>query len=239
MPMTSELLRAPRWDITSTEPLLTREWLVTNGLGGYASGTVAGAVTRRHHGLLVAALPAPLGRTVMLNHLLEEVRLPDGRHVLLGGMDAEQNGRLMARDGNSGATDTSRGAGAAADQFITRRPAASPRRRARTHRRELRTVIAGYHWFTDWGRDTMISLEGLTLAPAGTARRATSCARSRTTCATASSRTCSPTSSTEGLYHTADATLWFFHAADRYLRATATARRSRLLPTFTTSSTTT
>jgi predicted glycogen debranching enzyme len=28
---------------------------------------------------------------------------------------------------------------------------------------ELRTVIAGYHWFTDWGRDTMISLEGLTL----------------------------------------------------------------------------
>ena len=39
-----------------------REWLVTNGLGGYASGTVAGVVTRRYHGLLVAALPAPLGR---------------------------------------------------------------------------------------------------------------------------------------------------------------------------------
>ena len=41
----------------------TREWLVTNGLGGYASGTVAGVVTRRYHGLLIAALPAPLGRT--------------------------------------------------------------------------------------------------------------------------------------------------------------------------------
>ena len=52
-----------------------REWLVTNGLGGYASGTVAGVVTRRYHGLLVAALPAPLGRYVMLNHLLERVRL--------------------------------------------------------------------------------------------------------------------------------------------------------------------
>ena len=41
----------------------SREWLVTNGLGGYASGTVTGALTRRFHGLLVAALPSPLGRT--------------------------------------------------------------------------------------------------------------------------------------------------------------------------------
>src|SRR5215211_6062129 len=38
------------------EPLLTREWLVTNGLGGYATGTIAGASTRRYHGLLIAAL---------------------------------------------------------------------------------------------------------------------------------------------------------------------------------------
>ena len=38
-----------------------REWLVTNGLGGYASGTVAGLLTRRYHGLLVAALPPPHG----------------------------------------------------------------------------------------------------------------------------------------------------------------------------------
>lgn len=37
------------------------EWLVTNGLGGYASGTVAGLLTRRYHGLLVAALQPPLG----------------------------------------------------------------------------------------------------------------------------------------------------------------------------------
>ena len=45
----------------SREILLDREWLVTNGLGGYASGTVSGAITRRYHGLLIAALPAPLG----------------------------------------------------------------------------------------------------------------------------------------------------------------------------------
>ena len=65
------------------EPLLTREWLVTNGLGGYASGTVAGVTTRRYHGLLIAAMPAPLGRMMMLNHLSEHLRLEDGTTVYL------------------------------------------------------------------------------------------------------------------------------------------------------------
>lgn len=46
-----------------------REWLVTNGSGGYASGTVAGLLTRRYHGLLVAALNPPLGRTLLLAKL--------------------------------------------------------------------------------------------------------------------------------------------------------------------------
>src|SRR5512133_2198006 len=57
------------------------EWLVANGLGGYASGTVLGPPTRRYHGLLVAALPAPLGRLVVLNHVRESVVAPDGREV--------------------------------------------------------------------------------------------------------------------------------------------------------------
>jgi predicted glycogen debranching enzyme len=48
-----------------------REWLVTNGLGGYASGTVSGAPTRRYHGLLVAALNPPLGRTLLVPKLEE------------------------------------------------------------------------------------------------------------------------------------------------------------------------
>ncbi len=48
-----------------------REWLVTNGLGGYASGTVAGLMTRRDHGLLVAALTPPLGRALMVAKLDE------------------------------------------------------------------------------------------------------------------------------------------------------------------------
>ena len=67
-----------------SNPFVTREWLVTNGLGGYASGTVAGIATRRFHGLLMAALPAPLGRTMMLAHVGEIVRLPDGRAAHLG-----------------------------------------------------------------------------------------------------------------------------------------------------------
>src|SRR3954452_8884274 len=82
-----ELVRHMPWAPKSRnrDALLTREWLVTNGLGGYASGTVSGVMTRRYHGLLVAALPAPFGRVVMLNHLAEHLRLPDGRKIALGG----------------------------------------------------------------------------------------------------------------------------------------------------------
>jgi glycogen debranching enzyme len=50
---------------------LRREWLVTNGLGGYASGTLAGIATRRYHGLLVAALQPPGGRTVLVGGAVE------------------------------------------------------------------------------------------------------------------------------------------------------------------------
>src|SRR5437868_3911971 len=91
-----ELIRTMPWngaDPPEWEPLLTREWLVTNGLGGYASGTIAGAATRRYHGLLVAALPAPLGRVMMFNHLLEQVRLPDWSTVQFGG-EERQGGSL-------------------------------------------------------------------------------------------------------------------------------------------------
>ncbi|MFI5323565.1 MAG: glycogen debranching enzyme N-terminal domain-containing protein, partial [Thermodesulfobacteriota bacterium] len=48
-----------------------REWLVTNGIGGFASGTVAGLLTRRYHGLLVAALQPPLGRNLLVTKLDE------------------------------------------------------------------------------------------------------------------------------------------------------------------------
>jgi predicted glycogen debranching enzyme len=51
-----------------------REWLVTNGIGGFASGTVAGTATRRYHGLLIAALQPPAGRTVLVSGLDESIR---------------------------------------------------------------------------------------------------------------------------------------------------------------------
>src|SRR5437879_4862295 len=51
-----------------------REWLVTNGIGGFASGTVSGNLTRRYHGLLIAALHPPVGRTQLVAKLDETVR---------------------------------------------------------------------------------------------------------------------------------------------------------------------
>src|SRR5215469_4641681 len=60
----------------------TREWLVTNGIGGFASGTIAGLPTRRYHGLLVASLKPPLGRTLLVSHFDESVEY-DGRRFQL------------------------------------------------------------------------------------------------------------------------------------------------------------
>src|SRR6266404_1822539 len=51
-----------------------REWLVTNGIGGYASGTIAGGTSRRYHGLLMAALQPPVGRTQLVGWMDEIVR---------------------------------------------------------------------------------------------------------------------------------------------------------------------
>ena len=385
--------------------LLEREWLVTNGLGGYASGTICGAATRRYHGLLIAAHPAPLGRVMMVNHLWEYVRLPDYRTVPFGGEEKEQGelhirgtehlvefhleaglpvwryevdgfelekriyfayrhntayvqyrlvrGAGMVRlklkpsvhfrghddpvneavggpytltvvgdhfelsdggkwprlrmcvegGGKAGFTarseqsndliyrvEESRGyeyAGAlwspgqfrldlepgqdatlilstenwdairansaaqalageldrrkrlveqaapaartgfaselvlAADQFIFT-PAArtADKARARAQGDEARSVIAGYHWFTDWGRDTMISLEGLTLC---TGRPHDAGYILRTFAQHIKDGLIPnlfPEKGQEGLYHTADATLWYFHALKRYVDAT-------------------
>ena len=403
-------------DASGGETPPRREWLVTNGLGGYASGTVAGVLTRRYHGLLVAALPAPLGRYVMLNHLLERVRLPDRRVIWLGDEDEvagvnasdkhdhlaefrlesglpvwvyrtdhvtiekrvlllhDQNTvhvtyRLVEGDDtlrvalrpsvhfrpheaavsespskeysitacggryeiSSGSQDVpplrlrldgpraaltldekgaprvpyrmeeSRGydwvgslwspgyfradltkgetvtliasteawdtieavspaaalpaemerrrrlveissvaddfAGdlvLAADQFIIR-PAGRTEEFARAHASgdEVRTVIAGYHWFTDWGRDTMISLEGLTL----TTRRYREAGYILRTFGQyvrdGLIPNMFPEGDREGLYNTADATLWFFHAIERYTQVTNDSETLRaLLPTF-------
>ena len=415
MTTAGEPLRTMPWarePAAAPEPLLTREWLVTNGLGGYASGTVSGVCTRRYHGLLVAALPAPLGRTMMLNHLSERVRTPDGTVARLGGIEhpdrlkvhaagalAEfrleaglpvwryevggmilekrvdlphlQNTthvtyrivsgsgtvhlrlqpsmnfrphdapvdtpldapytltmtgdryevapgrdlpplRMYLRGGRSemvvshgtrrglyyrleaergypqvgdlwspgylrfairpdrpatltvsvepwatilalppaeaasaererrrrlveAADPPARsGPGAelvlAADQFLIK-PAGRVEDEARAHAAgdEVRTVIAGYHWFTDWGRDTMISLEGLALTT-GREREAGYILRTFAHYVRDGLiPNYFPDGKNEGLYHTADATLWFFHAVARYLAATGDRETLRLL----------
>src|SRR5256884_7060249 len=107
----------------------------------------------------------------------------------------------------------------AADQFVIT-PTGRFEEAARAHAAgdEVRTVIAGYHWFTDWGRDTMISLEGLTLI---TGRWLEAGYILRTFAHYVRDRLIPnmfPDGAKEGVYHTADATLWFFHALARYLR---------------------
>jgi predicted glycogen debranching enzyme len=403
----------------AAEPLPTREWLVANGLGGYASGTISGVPTRRYHGLLVAALPAPRGRTLMLGEVREALRLPDGSLVSLGreqraGQAPEAPGagslrefrleaglpvwtfqvgdfvlekrvllvhlhntvyvvyRLLAGSGlvrlemhptvhfrpHDASVSTALGApykitaiedrfeicsswpdlpplrlaleGAnptftvasrriegiyygvearrgyesvgdvwspgffaadllpdgeltaalvgstesweairalshrealaaelerrerllyhsdlrahggtaaelvlAADAFVVAPGRAEDAARARAAGDEARSVIAGYHWFTDWGRDTMISLEGLTLV---TGRRREAGCILRTFARHVRDGLIPnlfPEGDREGLYHTADATLWFFHALDRYLDATGDRQTlALLLPTL-------
>jgi len=68
--------------VTDLEASTSREWLETNGIGGYASGTVSGAYTRRYHGLLVAATKPPLGRMVLLSKF-DETLIIDGERFEL------------------------------------------------------------------------------------------------------------------------------------------------------------
>jgi predicted glycogen debranching enzyme len=60
----------------------SREWLVTNGIGGFASGTIATGMTRRYHGLLIAALQPPLGRNQLVAALDETVRYGGATYAL-------------------------------------------------------------------------------------------------------------------------------------------------------------
>ncbi|MBS3783710.1 MAG: glycogen debranching enzyme N-terminal domain-containing protein, partial [Anaerolineae bacterium] len=90
MTLSSDVLRAPILapvdfgrEVCGCLPLAERrEWLITNGIGGYACGTVAGLLGRRYHGLLIAALDPPLGRRLLLTKL-DEIATYDGRDYSL------------------------------------------------------------------------------------------------------------------------------------------------------------
>jgi predicted glycogen debranching enzyme len=78
---------------------LSREWLETDGLGGFASSTIVGANTRRYHGLLIAATQPPVGRRVLLSRVEERVRCgaeyaPLSTNLYLGAVHPEGYKRL-------------------------------------------------------------------------------------------------------------------------------------------------
>ena len=155
-----------------------REWLVANGLGGYASATITGAITRRYHGLLIAAQPPPLGRTVVLEDLEVDIELEDGSIA-----NMRENGQFRGFTLNMGLPSWRY----ELDGVVIETSIAVPSRQNIVHftlrslsdgrrlRLRLRPLInfrpleapvsealssdsAGYHWFTDWGRDTMSRL---------------------------------------------------------------------------------
>ncbi len=122
----------------------------------------------------------------------------------------------------------------AADQFIVR-PVNRVAEITRVHAAgdDVRTVVAGYHWFSDWGRDTMISLEGLTLATGRYAEAGNILRAFGRHVRDGLIPNMFPEGADEGVYHTADATLWFFHALERYIAATGDRITLRnLLPTL-------
>lgn len=96
---THTLLHHPK---TNTSTLLQREWLLTNGAGGFAMGTALGINTRRYHSLLTAAVTPPVGRVVVLNQLFEQLELQrDGvTHTLEfgGGLFLDNDQPIFAPD---------------------------------------------------------------------------------------------------------------------------------------------
>src|SRR5215813_1570710 len=88
--MTASVLTFPYQVETDPTLLRSREWLITNGLGGYASGTLLGVGTRRYHGVFIPNLPVPRGRTVLIPQLDEEAQ-HQNRVVTLGSAELADN----------------------------------------------------------------------------------------------------------------------------------------------------
>ncbi len=136
-------------------------------------------------------------------------------------LEAERERHLLERAPEHARAGTAARLVLAADQFIIA-PSMRPEDEtwASAGGGDARSIIAGYHWFTDWGRDTMISLDGLTLHT-GRHREAAAILRTfQHYVRDGLLPNLFPEGGHEGLYHTADATLWFFHAIDRYLERT-------------------
>ena len=150
-------------------------------------------------------------------------RLERDPHQVIA-LEQQREQRLLDRVDEAAREGTAARLTLAADQFIIA-PANRPADEAwaRATGQDARSVIAGYPWFTDWGRDTMISLEGLTLLT-GRPREAAAILRTfRHYVKDGLVPNYFPEGKDGGVYHTADASLWYFHALQRYLEHTADA----------------
>ncbi len=78
LPETSKAIRLGREVCNDFQAAIAKEWIETNGRGGYASSTIIGTNTRRYHGLLIATTRSPLGRMVILSKMEETLVLKDG-----------------------------------------------------------------------------------------------------------------------------------------------------------------
>jgi predicted glycogen debranching enzyme len=142
-----------------------------------------------------------------------------------GMMEAERRRRAMLLTGWSTAPEEVRQLVTAADAFVVERPAA-------TGGRSSYGILAGYHWFEEWGRDAMISLPGLTLVTGRheVARSVLTAFAERSSNGLIPNRI--PHTDEKPDYNTVDATLWMFWAVQKYLDYTGDREfvAGRLLP---------
>lgn len=242
---------------SSLEEGSRREWLVADGLGGYAMGTVPLLRTRRYHGLLVVATEPPIGRRLALACLDPVLVLGDRRvrlaihewasgavdpagHVFLESFEVREGvprwryavGEVSLEISAWAGSPGERPPPASAVVARARRRAGERCRAAGAATRTERlltiaadrhvvagpTVVAGYPWFGEWSRDTMIAYEGLMLAT----NRADEGRKLLERAAAGLSEGMLSNTADEGgtRYNTVDATLWFVHALHRHVTVT-------------------
>lgn len=108
----------------------------------------------------------------------------------------------------------------AADQFVVRRRAAEVTAPSTPGTPTRASIIAGYPWFSDWGRDTMISLPGLLLATGRTSEARGALEAFAALCRDGLIPNCFDNATGHAEFNTVDASLWFIHALDAYIGAT-------------------
>lgn len=167
---------------------------------------------------VAADLTLRAGQTVAFTATIEEEE-PEDPTLALAAVRAHQ-AKLLAAAGDAAGDDAGRDLVLAADQFVVTTGGRA-------------TVLAGYPWFTDWGRDTMIALPGLCLATgrADVAREILQSFAVHVSEGMIPNRF--PDAGETPDYNTVDATLWYVHACERYVEATGDAEfQRRLLPTL-------